>query len=242
MLNAVGDHEKAIASVTHSAGGDDLPLIPGGWRANYFEVITRSWLALGRPAEAQRAAEGAAEVAERVGTHLSRAMAARASAAVALDAGEADRAVEQALLAASECDAIDARSEASISRMLAGRALAAADHREEAVTQLEQAARELDSYGAVRYRQQAEHELRKLGRQVHRRSAPGRADGAGVETLTQREAEIAALVTDRHTNPEIAAELFLSVKTIETHLRNIFRKLDVTSRVDVARVMERVRG
>ena len=47
VLNAIGRHEEAIASVTRSAGGEDLPLIPGGWRANYFEVLTRSWLALG---------------------------------------------------------------------------------------------------------------------------------------------------------------------------------------------------
>ena len=50
---------------------------------------------------------------------------------------------------------------------------------------------------------------------------------------------MARLVVDRRTNPEIARELFLSVKTIETHLRSIFRKLDVSSRHDVARVMER---
>ena len=129
--------------------------------------------------------------------------------------------------------------EAAISRTLAGRALGDAGRQDEAIAVLERAARELECYGAVRYRQEAEQELRKLGRQIHRRSAPGKADGAGVDTLTEREAEIAALVTDRHTNPEIAAELFLSVKTIETHLRNIFRKLDVTSRVEVARVMER---
>ena len=150
--------------------------------------------------------------------------------------------MEEALLSAAECDAIDARVEASLARVLAGRALAAAGRREEGVAQLEHAVRDLDSFGAVRYRQEAEHELRKLGRQVHRRSAPGKVAGAGVETLTEREAEIAELVTGRHTNPEIAAELFLSVKTIETHMRNIFRKLDVTSRVDVARVMERERG
>ena len=46
-------------------------------------------------------------------------------------------------------------------------------------------------------------------------------------------------MVDRRTNPEIASELFLSIKTVETHMRNIFRKLEVSSRVEVARVLER---
>jgi DNA-binding NarL/FixJ family response regulator len=44
---------------------------------------------------------------------------------------------------------------------------------------------------------------------------------------------------DRRTNPEIAEALFLSPKTVETHMRHILRKLDVSSRVDVARIVER---
>ena len=54
---------------------------------------------------------------------------------------------------------------------------------------------------------------------------------------------MARLVVDRKTNPEIAAQLFLSQKTVETHLRNIFRKVGVTSRVELARALSpRVRS
>ena len=47
---------------------------------------------------------------------------------------------------------------------------------------------------------------------------------------------MARLVVDRKTNPEIAAELFLSQKTVETHLRNIFNKLGVADRVEIRAV------
>ena len=87
------------------------------------------------------------------------------------------------------------------------------------------------------YRAEAERELRKLGRAVHRRSAAGTADD-GIAALTERELQLARLVVDRKTNPEIAAELYLSVKTVETHLRNIFRKVGVSSRVELARAVE----
>ncbi len=64
-------------------------------------------------------------------------------------------------------------------------------------------------------------------------------DGIGVEALTERELQVARLLVDRRTTPEIAEALFLSPKTVETHMRNIFRKLDVSSRVEVARTVER---
>ena len=70
---------------------------------------------------------------------------------------------------------------------------------------------------------------------------PGAAGAEGLAALTERELQVAELVVDRKTNPEIAAELFLSHKTVETHLRNIFRKLGVSSRVELARAVERAR-
>ena len=80
---------------------------------------------------------------------------------------------------------------------------------------------------------------RRLGQHIHRRTRPGKADATGIESLTERELQISRLVVDRRTNREIAAELYLSQKTIETHLRNIFRKLGADTRVDVARAVER---
>ena len=108
-----------------------------------------------------------------------------------------------------------------------------------AAAEFERAAASFDSFGSIRYRDEAERELRKLGRPTQRRSKPGKADGTGVATLSERELQVGRLVVDRKTNPEIAAELFLSLKTVESHMRNIFRKLDVRSRVDVARAIER---
>jgi DNA-binding NarL/FixJ family response regulator len=97
----------------------------------------------------------------------------------------------------------------------------------------------LDACGALRYREGAERELGKLGSRPHRRSRPGQADAPGIASLTEREFQVAQLVVDRKTNPQIAAELFLSQKTVETHLRNIFHKVDVTTRADLARAVER---
>jgi DNA-binding NarL/FixJ family response regulator len=82
--------------------------------------------------------------------------------------------------------------------------------------------------------------LRRLG-DVRRHSTRGQRDGSGLATLTHREMEIAELVWDRRTNRQIAETLFLSPKTIETHLRNIFGKVLVSSRVELAREVERAR-
>jgi DNA-binding NarL/FixJ family response regulator len=67
------------------------------------------------------------------------------------------------------------------------------------------------------------------------------ADDSGVASLTKRELEIAELITDRLTNPQIAGKLFLSKKTVESHIRNVFVKLGASSRVEVARMVERER-
>jgi ATP/maltotriose-dependent transcriptional regulator MalT len=239
VLLETGEPQRAVELIVGSAGGEELVLIAGGPRAHGLELLTRCWLALDRDAEAERAATSAQAWASALQLPMASAWADRAAAAVDLYAGNAAGAAERGLAAAAAADEAEAPIEAALSRTLAGRALAQAGERDRAVTELQRAAREFEAHGALRYRDEAERELRKLGHRIHRRTRPGKTDATGIESLTERELQVARLVVDRKTNPEIAAELFLSQKTVETHLRNIFRKIDVSSRVALARAVER---
>jgi ATP/maltotriose-dependent transcriptional regulator MalT len=238
-LLETGNPGRAAESLVASSGGVELPLIPGVWRAKWLELLTRCQLALGRRSAAERASAAAQATAAALRLRMAASMADRAAAAVGLDAGDSALAAQRALAAAASADEVGAPVEAALARTLAGRALAQAGQTERATAELKHAASELQACGALGYRAAAERELRALGQRIHRRTRPGKIDGTGVEALTQRELEVALLVVDRRTNPEIADALFLSPKTVETHMRNIFRKLDVSSRVEVARTVER---
>ena len=195
-------------------------------------------VAIGSPISSAHAAAAAAACAEEIGLPMATAMSALAQAAVSLDAGDAARGAGSALDAATLLDGAGATFFATTARTLAGRALAQAAEPDRAAVELERAAAAFDSFGSARHRAAVEQELRKLGRNIHRRTRPGEADATGVGSLTARELEIARLVVDRKTNPEIAAALFLSPKTVEAHMRNMFRKLGVSSRVELARAVE----
>jgi DNA-binding NarL/FixJ family response regulator len=239
VLLETGQPVQAVELLLGRVGGEELRLIPGGWRVSCLELLTRCWLSLDRPGEAERAAALAEVTAAAVGLPLAAAWADRATAAVALHAGDWARATERALASADAAQELGAPIEAALSRTLAGRALAQAGQNDRAVAELQRAAAAFDACGALRYRQRAERELGKLGHRPHRRTRPGKTDGSGIASLTERELQVARLVVDRKTNPEIAAELFLSQKTVETHLRNIFHKMDVATRVALARAVER---
>jgi DNA-binding NarL/FixJ family response regulator len=68
-------------------------------------------------------------------------------------------------------------------------------------------------------------------------TAPRRAGALG---LTPREREVLQLLARGYTNGEIAAELVISVKTASVHVSHILRKLDVSSRIDAARIAHRL--
>lgn len=237
-----GDAPAALDLLVESVGGEDVPLLAGSWRAHFLELLTRCSLAVGDLGRANAAAARLRQQADEHGMGLTILMADRADAEVALAEGRNREAVQSALSSVVEAERIAARAHAPVSRALLGEALVAAGAREEAIEQLRLAAGEFDALGAGRYRDRVEARLRGLGEATtHRRRAmPG--DGAtGVGALTGRELEVAELVLDRRTNREIAEELFLSTKTVETHMRNIFNKLGVSSRVEVARALVRAR-
>ena len=238
-LLETGEPQRAVDLLVGHAGGEELVLIAGGPRAHYLESLTLSWLALDRPAEARRAAVAAEGWSSSLELPMATAWANRATAAVDLYVGNASAAAERALLAVAGAEEVGAPIEAALSRTLAGRALAQTGERHRALAELQNAAATLEACGALRWRAEAERELRKLGHRIHRRTPRGKTGATGLEALTSREVQVARLVVDRKTNPQIAAELFLSQKTVETHLRNIFRKVDVSSRVELARAVER---
>jgi DNA-binding CsgD family transcriptional regulator len=133
--------------------------------------------------------------------------------------------------------AADARTAAAGATLLAARAqlaegvaLAAAGERRRAIDELLVAESAFDSFGAVRRRDEATRELRRLGHRVVRAATDG-ARGP----LTAREREIADLAAAGRTSREIAAQLVLSARTVDAHLRNIYAKLGVRSRVELAK-------
>ncbi len=220
--------------ITTSAAATELSTSRSGHVAAY-EILTRAELALGRVDAADGWAQRAVLASHGGELPGESAFAQRACAHVAIARGDAPRAAAIALAAAARVDRAGMPGEAGRCRIVAARALARCDQRPQAVAELERAAEELERIGADGYRAEAEKELRRLGRRV--RSHGGGAPAAGLEALTEREREIADLVSRGHTNREIAAASYLSERTVERHLSHVFAKLGVSSRAAVASII-----
>ncbi|WP_431771287.1 AAA family ATPase [Streptomyces cucumeris] len=157
-----------------------------------------------------------------------RALLARSRALLAPDDATAISCFEEALTLHSGSVPIEkARTE-----LYLGETLRRARRRRDARAHLRSAAATFDRIGADPWAERARQELRATGESARAGTA---ARGTG-ERLTPQEIRIARLAAEGSTNKEIAAQLFLSPRTVEYHLYKIFPRLGITSRTDLARL------
>jgi DNA-binding CsgD family transcriptional regulator len=235
-----GDSAGAIVRLRENGGDPDMSPLFGWWRCYFLEYLTQAQLLRGHHAEAARIAHLALDEARRLDLPVAVGLARRGQAAVLLSQDDAAGSIESAAISVRLLENSGLQIEAERARILESEGLGAAGRRAEAVSAARLAFDRLDSAGVAVHRDRARDLLRRLDAA----SAPRRraSSEVGLAALTDREREVADLVADHRTNREIAQHLFLSPKTVETHLRNIFAKTRLDSRREVARAVERERG
>jgi DNA-binding CsgD family transcriptional regulator len=177
---------------------------------------------------AARAYRRLTEMTGPAGTDWALRLAAR-SCALLSDGNEAEGAYREAIdrLARTRI-----RVDLARAHLLYGEWLRRENRRGDALSQLRTAHEMLDAMGLAAFAERARRELAATGETVRKRT---------VETttvLTTQEAYIARLSRDGRTNAEIGAQLFLSVRTVEWHLRKIFIKLGVSSRRELRTALD----
>jgi DNA-binding CsgD family transcriptional regulator len=216
LMNGLGRYEEALAAAAMAS--DDTPeLFVATWALS--ELIE----AASRTQNDELAARALATLGERAGASgadWGLGVEARARALLSDDAD-----AEDLYRVAIDClGRTSLRPELARARLLYGEWLRRQNRRIDAREQLRAAHEAFVSMGADGFAERARHELLATGEKVRSRRHETR------DELTPQEEQIARLARDGLTNPEIGAQLFLSPRTVEWHLRKVFSKLDVSSR------------
>ena len=165
--------------------------------------------------------------AESSGAAWTRAVVLHCRALLSEDESEAGRLFLEAL----DAHAGAGRPfELARSELAFGEFLRRARRRVEAREHLRAALDGFEGLGATLWAEKARVELRASGQTARKRDPSTRAE------LTEQELQIAGFVAEGLTNREVAAQLFLSPRTIDFHLRNVYRKLGISSRTALARL------
>ena len=211
---ARGRTDAACAAVRRVLGEPRDPIHRSQLLPGAIDVLLAGNDAAARPLVAELEAIGAAFDSSSL-----KAMAGYAVGALALDEDRPEDALEALRAALQTWRELGWPYETARTQVLVGRALRELGDEESAAAELGAAARALAALGAM-----------PAAQEVDRLLAPGPLPGG----LTAREAEVLRLVASGSSNPDIAATLFLSEKTVARHLSNIFTKLDVPSRTAAA--------
>jgi DNA-binding CsgD family transcriptional regulator len=210
---------------------DALRAAPAGSGHPYIALLAtpdlvEACVRAGERARAETAIAALEGFAEPDGPGWARALAARCRALLARGE-EAEREFEHALGLHMEADRPFDRARTSL---LYGEFLRRERRRIDARAQLRAALEVFEQLGAAAWTHRARVELRASGESARTR------DPSTIDELTPQELQIARFVAEGLSNKEVAAQLFLSPRTIEYHLRHVFTKLGITSRTQLARL------
>jgi DNA-binding CsgD family transcriptional regulator/tetratricopeptide (TPR) repeat protein len=223
---ARGDPAAALGQLepvdAHVRQGERVEPAVFFWPADLVEA----YIVAGRRDEASAALARLQQHAQRTGRAWALAVAARLHALLAEDEVEAEGWFAEAM---RRHEASPTPFERARTQLDLGDWQRRHRQRVEARRQLREALAVFERLGAPAWAERARRSLRASGETL------ARPDASGVDSLTGQELQIAMLVAEGATNREVAARLFLSPKTIETHLSRIYRKLDVRSRGELGR-------
>ncbi len=187
-------------------------------RARYLPAWSEVLIERANFEDAERVCDELDQVADSVATPVARAMAMQARGSLLLARGSADAALEPLRLAFACWTTLGAPYLAARVRVLLGRACRHLGDADSAELEHSAARDTFEDLGAV-------PDLRNLDLKDAGATAPSARHG-----LTAREVEVLRLVASGKTNKAIAKQLFISDKTIDRHVSNIFTKLGVSSR------------
>jgi DNA-binding CsgD family transcriptional regulator len=222
LHNSLGRYEQALAAAEQAS--EDSPMLLDSSRAlaELIEAATRS----GVPERAAQALQRLSQMTRACGTDWARGIEARSRALVS-DGEAAEACYREAI---DYLGRTPLRVELGRAHLLYGEWLRGQRRIREARDQLRRAYTLFSGFGMEAFAERARGELRATGAQALKRTGTP-------DVLTAQEALIARLASAGASNPQIAAQLFISPATVAYHLGKVFAKLGISSRSQLARAL-----
>ena len=223
LYNSLGQYDKAVAAAQRSCEFEDLGFFGWGLTELVEACVRSDQLDL-----AAAALSALSEHTLAADTDWALGIEAR-SRAMLRNGPEAE---DLYLDAIDRLGRTRIRMECARACLVYGEWLRREGRRIDARTQLRRAHDMFTAAGAEGFAERTRRELMATGETVRKRNVET------VDELTPQESQIARLAADGHTNPEIGAELFISARTVEWHLRKVYAKLGVGSRRELAGALQ----